>query len=179
MKTIKTGIDNCVIIEYDKNLDERGSFYRIYSDTDLSNFRIVQSSIGFNCKAKTARGLHVQNSLLGESKLITCISGSALFFVVDARCGSRTYMNVFRTKIGSSETISRSILVPSFCASGYITLEDNTSVLYYMDDRYDKDSSIGYSFFDPGLKIGYNLRGVLISDRDKHLPKLSKVGGIK
>lgn len=171
-----SNIGGCKAIQYIKNKDHRGFFSRIISIDDAPGFYCKQSSIAHNISKGTARGLHVQDYPVGENKIVTCISGSAVIFVFDARIGSPTYKNVFSMTMSSSGDEFLSIYVPKYCAFGYITLTDNCDMLYHMDECFHPDKQIGYRLTDKIINIDYDFSGAIISDKDKSHPDFT--GGI-
>jgi dTDP-4-dehydrorhamnose 3,5-epimerase len=64
--------------------------------------------------------------------------------------------------------------VPKGCAHGYLTLESNTVVLYYVSNYYDKKQSKGIRYDDPILNIKWPIKPKIISSQDKSWPLLKK-----
>ena len=160
MTFIETEIEGCYVFYYDKKIDSRGDFSRILCCNDLSfldiNFVVKQSSIATNRKKDTARGLHYQKDPHGENKIITCVSGVIDVFILDLRKepGERhTIIERLDSRLSSTELL----YVPKYCASGYITLEDNSAVLYYMDEYYHEESQ---------KTIGFNIDCKVMSEKD-------------
>ena len=167
----KTIIDGCFVFSYPKHEDRRGYFSRIFCNhdniiTSKINFDLKQSSVGYNKKAKTARGLHYQESPFGENKIITCLSGAVDLFVVDLRDGSPTYNNSLIRRFDEKSKYTNSIYIPKQCATGYVTLEDNTMLLYHMDEFFYDKHKRTINFLNKDINLDYNFEGVIISDSD-------------
>jgi dTDP-4-dehydrorhamnose 3,5-epimerase len=65
-------------------------------------------------------------------------------------------------------------LVAKGCAHGYVTLRDNTTVLYFHSEVYSPQQERGINYLDPILNITWEETIAIISDRDKNLPFLEK-----
>ena len=89
MKFNKTGIKNVYKIKRYIYSDERGDFSRIFCKKIFSKYSkknlSVQTNICINKKKFTFRGFHFQEKPYHEDKIISCINGEALDFVVDFR----------------------------------------------------------------------------------------------
>ena len=166
MTFLETEIKECYKITYDKNEDSRGDFSRLLCRKDLLSldidFIVKQSSIANNKKKGTARGLHHQEEPHGENKLITCTSGAISLFVHELAYPNRT----LTMELDARKSSINVVYVPRSCASGYITLLDNSQVLYYMDEYYYPDSQkiIPLSVADNDL--GIDLDNTIMSKKD-------------
>lgn len=167
MTFLRTDIDGCFVFSYPKNKDKRGDFSRIICKMDLMrrgdiDFDVKQSSVAFNKKKKTTRGLHYQKEPHGENKIITCISGVIDVFVYDLNDKE----TIITRRLDSKAEDRESIYIPKHCASGYITIENNSTVLYYMDEYYHPESQGVISLLTEDIDTGSDLKGAIMSDRD-------------
>ena len=128
----KTNFKDLLILNKNLFNDRRGYFYRDFCAKELKNinFKIKQTNISFNKKKFTLRGFHRQLPPFEEHKIITCMSGEILNVSIDMRKKSKTYLKVFKKKL--SEKNNLSILLPKGFANAYMTLKNNTKILYYM-----------------------------------------------
>ena len=166
MKFVELAIKGVFGIAVKSSIDARGSLTRVWdTDSPLENFNLVQSSFVSNPKKNTLRGLHYQSPPHAESKLIQCVSGKVFDVIVDLRKESDTYRKHLEVILGPGETYF-GVLIPRDCAHGYLTLEENTSLIYFMDKEYSQDSSEGIFWNDPSLEINWPHQPVLISERD-------------
>tara|TARA_B100000925_G_C21857215_1_gene408380 strand:- start:198 stop:737 length:540 start_codon:yes stop_codon:yes gene_type:complete len=176
MKFNKTGIKNVYKIKRYIYSDERGDFSRIFCKKIFSKYSkknlSVQTNICINKKKFTFRGFHFQEKPYHEDKIITCINGEALDFVVDFRKKSKTYLKVLKFKISKKNGIS--IFVPRGCAHGYLTLTNHCVVIYNVSNFYNKKKSKGIRFNDPTLNINWKIKPKIISEQDKSWPLLEK-----
>ena len=97
MKFIRTKLDGAWIVEPDRHEDDRGFFARTWCQRELSEHGLTstlsQSSISFNHRKGTVRGMHFQRAPHAEAKLVRCTAGAILDVIVDLRPDSPTFMN--------------------------------------------------------------------------------------
>jgi dTDP-4-dehydrorhamnose 3,5-epimerase len=60
--------------------------------------------------------------------------------------------------------------VPEDCAHGFLTLEDDTEVLYQMSQFFSAESARGVRWDDPAFQIAWPHEIAVISERDKNYP---------
>jgi dTDP-4-dehydrorhamnose 3,5-epimerase len=150
--------------------DHRGSFTRVF---DL-NWQISSSAepqqvnISRNHVKGTLRGMHYQKTGLPEHKMISVLTGSVYFAVIDLRIASKSYLETYATELQSKEL--KTVFVPAGCATGWITLEDNTNMHYIMYSRFEECTYGGLRFDDPYFGINWPLQPVEISIQDASWP---------
>ena len=91
-------------------------------------------STSFNLKKGQIRGMHFQEAPYEETKVVRCTAGKVYDVLLDLRKGSTTY-NRWHAEILSAEN-GKMLYIPKGFAHGYKTLEDNTEILYMMDQEY-------------------------------------------
>jgi dTDP-4-dehydrorhamnose 3,5-epimerase len=65
------------------------------------------------------------------------------------------------------------LYVPKGFASGFMTLEVCTEVIYQMSQPYNANASFGVKWDDPAFGIKWPLKPAIISDKDKSMPYFS------
>jgi len=168
----KTEIEGVVLIGRTPSRDERGYFARMYCEKEFKEAGIcekfVQTNICFNPKKGTLRGLHYQLDKQ-EDKLVSCVRGKIWDVCVDLRWDSPTYKKYVAYEL--SEENHRMLYVPKGCAHGYLTLEDNSQLIYMMSEFYIPGNDAGYRYDDPTFGIDWPIECALtISEKDKNLP---------
>lgn len=155
-------------IEIEPHQDERGFFARTFCQEEFKkqglNFSIVQSSISYNRKKGTLRGMHYQTAPHQEAKLITCIKGGMYDVIVDLRTDYPTYLQWLAVELNSENY--KSLYVPEGFAHGFQTLQDDTVVYYQMSEFYHPECARGVAWDDPSLKIKWPEEPIIISPRD-------------
>jgi dTDP-4-dehydrorhamnose 3,5-epimerase len=156
--------------------DVRGNFRRLI-DVDsiklnLEVFSLKQSNFSSNKLKGTWRGFHAQRIPHAETKIVTCTRGSVLDFALDVRIESTTYGRY--TSVVLSQDNGEFIIIPKGFAHGYLTLEDDSNIVYFVDEVYSPQHEFGINVFDPSLELNISSEIKMISDKDKSLPNLKR-----
>ena len=126
-------LEKVYLIEPEPHEDERGILRRHFCQNEFADFNlfneIKQTNISENRKMNTLRGFHFQYPPHGENKVISCIKGRIYDIVVDLREKSETYLKWQSFELTEENRFS--LYVPIGCANAYLTLQDNTWILYY------------------------------------------------
>lgn len=169
MKFYEQKIPGVWLIEAEPFSDNRGLFYRHFCQKEFSahgiESRIVQTNISKNYSKHTLRGFHYQIKPFEEHKTITCIRGAIYDIIVDLRPQSTTFLKW--TAVELSASVAVSVHIPAGCANAYLTLEDNSSVLYYMSEFYAADSYRGFRYNDPFFSFKWPAEPAVISEKDR------------
>lgn len=175
MKFIKTDIDGAFIIDVERIEDERGFFARSFCVDEFKahglNPSVVQTSVSFNARRGTLRGMHYQCRPFPEAKLVRCVSGAVYDVIVDLRADSQTARQWCAVELTAENY--RMIYIPEGCAHGFQTLEDNTQLHYQMSEFFHPDYTRGFHWRDNGLNIPWPVRDVIASQRDQNLPSFN------
>jgi dTDP-4-dehydrorhamnose 3,5-epimerase len=170
MKIITTPLDGLLEIQSDVFDDERGSFTRLFCDTNFSeirpNLHFCQINLSYTAKSGTVRGLHFQKPPSAEAKLIRCLKGRAFDVVVDIRMDSPTFLRWHAIKL--SPNANNSVFIPEGFAHGFQALEDNTELLYFHTAPWRKQDEDTLHFNDPQIGIQWPLAVSSISDKDRN-----------
>lgn len=177
MRFESVGVEGAYVVHLDPRRDERGSFARLYCVDELAGAGIdlvpVQANLGSSKDAGTLRGLHFQVAPHQEAKLVHCIDGAIFDAIVDLRKNSPTFGKAASvTLTGDGD---RAFYIPAGCAHGYLTLEPDTKVLYFVSTRYTPDADRGLAWDDPDLAIPWPRQPEVMVDRDRSNPRLSEL----
>ncbi|MDR3617265.1 MAG: dTDP-4-dehydrorhamnose 3,5-epimerase [Candidatus Obscuribacterales bacterium] len=174
MRFEKTTLSGVYVIEPELLSDERGFFARSFCQKEFEaaglEHNFVQSSISFNSKARTLRGMHFQNAPHEEIKLVRCTAGAIYDVVVDLRESSSTYKHWLAVELSASNR--KALYIPRGFAHGFETLLDNSEVLYYISDYFIPESAAGIHYADPAVGISWPHPPEVISERDLALGSL-------
>lgn len=161
--------------------DERGFFARYFCEREFSdqglNTKWVQINNSMSKNKGTLRGLHYQKEPYAEVKLIRCLKGSIWDVVVDLRENSETFGKWFGAKL--SDQNRKMMYVPKGFAHGFVTLEQNTEILYLVSSFYVPDSEGILIWNDPKVKIDWPIKYEVISNKDINGSKLDSIVPIK
>ena len=151
------------------HVDVRGEFWRSYCRQVLAEhgleFEVRQSNVSINPHRHTLRGLHYQRPPSTEQKILTVLKGALHVVIVDIRPDTPTFLSheSFRFEVGDRS----SLLVPDGCATGFLTLADDTIVHYQMGDVYRPDSYTGFRYNDPAVGVAWPAEPAVMSERDR------------
>lgn len=172
MKFVATEIAGAFLIEPDLNTDERGSFARTFCAREFEEHELnnvfVQCNTSFNHKKGTLRGMHFQVNPYEEVKLVRCTMGAIWDAIIDLREDSATFGCWCAYELTAENR--RSLYIPKGLAHGFITLCDNTEVLYQMSDAFVPGSGAGIRWNDSFFAIKWPAEPIVIADRDNNYP---------
>jgi dTDP-4-dehydrorhamnose 3,5-epimerase len=154
--------------------DSRGGFSRVFCSDELRSLfpnGVAQTNLSTTVAKGTVRGLHFQNPPDTDSKLVFCISGEIVDFIVDLRSGSSTRMQWL--EIHLSALHGDGLYIPKGFAHGFQTLAENTVLLYFHDTPYAPQNQGGVHPFDPTLKLPWPIPVANLSERDQCLPTIT------
>jgi dTDP-4-dehydrorhamnose 3,5-epimerase len=112
--------------------------------------------------------MHWQAEPHGQPKLVRCTAGSIFDVALDLRPESPTYLEHFGVELNSSNR--RALFVPVRMAHGFLTLAEETEVLYQMGSPYVPAAEQGARWDDPAFDITWPALPAVISDRDRTYP---------
>jgi dTDP-4-dehydrorhamnose 3,5-epimerase len=153
------------------NYDDRGSFRRIFSQTEYAVVGCTEEFLEDNVsvsKHGVLRGLHVDARL---AKFVQVLDGEVFDVVVDLREGSPTFGSWEGFYLGV--TGGEQLLVPRGFAHGFYVTGERAIVAYKQSASYDPDSERQLRWNDPQVGIRWPLDGEpLVSAKDAAAPWL-------
>lgn len=160
------------LVEPDVHRDERGFFARTWCQQEFSkrglSDRLAQTSVSFNAKKGTLRGMHYQTAPREEAKLVRCTHGAVYDVALDLRPNSAT----FRRSVGVelSDQNRKMLYIPEGFAHGFLTLRDNSEVLYHISEFWSPEHARGVRWNDPAFEIKWPGEPLVMADRDRNYP---------
>ena len=167
MKISKTKLNNVFIIERKNFVDKRGSFQRIFCKDSLKKLgiKIKQTNVSISKKKGTIRGLHYQTIPNSEDKLVYCAQGQIFDVAVDIRKKSKTFMKYVSIKLDPKN--GKMLLIGKGCAHGFLTLKNNTIVVYNSTNNYEPNSEKTLFWNDKKINIKWpKFKKYTISEKD-------------
>ena len=177
MKFVATAVAGSYLVEQSPHGDDRGFFARVWCASEFAaqglSASFVQCNESHSRRRGTLRGLHYQAAPYGEVKLVRCIRGSIFDVLVDVRPGSPTYRRWFGAELTAA---NRTMLyVPEGCAHGYLTLEDDSAVMYPVTREYHAAAERGIRWNDPAFAIAWpDVGPFVLSAKDQSWPDYVK-----
>lgn len=166
MEQIKTLLEDVQVIKSPAFFDQRGGFIKLFNQqaSILEKYEIKQVNFVQNKEKGIIRGLHYQTGTFAESKFFRVLKGRIQLAFVDLRSAP------FNNKKAGTFTLDSpdvGVLVPRGFATGYLTLEEDTEVLYYSDNIYEPSAEKGLRWDDPLFKIQWLSFKPDLSEKDK------------
>lgn len=176
MRFVDTPIEGVVVVEPDLMKDERGFFARTHSVAEFEERGLlshpIESSVSYNSRPATLRGLHYQAEPRPDPKLVRCTSGSMFDVAVDLRVSSPTYCQWFGITLSSDTRTA--LHVPAGCAHGFVTLKPHTEVFYMIGEEYDPTLARGVRWDDDAFAIDWPIQPQVMSSRDRDYPDYTR-----
>ena len=159
--------------------DDRGLFYEWFTQrefTAVTGHRLDVHQV--NCSVSAAgvlRGLHFAQLPPSQAKFVTCVRGAVFDVVVDIRVGSPTYGQWDSVRLDDRDR--RSVYLSEGLAHGFLSLEDNSTVMYLCSAPYAPEREHTILATDPQLAIDWPTvgGGPRMSDRDAAATPLEQV----
>ena len=179
MKTYKTNIAGCLLIEPTVFEDPRGNFMQTFHKKELEKqvggtLDFVQDNQSVSGK-HVLRGLHYQNAPYSQAKLVRVVRGRVLDVVVDLRRKSPTFGHHYSVEL--SEENRHMLFIPKGMAHGFLALQDQTVFCYKCDAYYHPASEGGILYNDPDLAIDWGIdpEKVILSEKDLSQPTFKEL----
>lgn len=168
----ETALKGAFVIQPERIEDERGFFARTFDHREFAKQGLkstfIQSSLSFNNKRGTLRGMHYQVAPYEEVKLIRCTQGAIYDVIIDLRPESPSFGQHVAIVLSAE---SRALLyVPEQFAHGFQTLVDNTEIFYQMTAEYAPDHARGIRWNDPAFAVPWPAAERIMNARDRDYP---------
>jgi dTDP-4-dehydrorhamnose 3,5-epimerase len=172
MKISESPLSGVWLVEPEPASDARGFFARVFSGREFRELGLcgdlTEVSISRNHVAGTLRGMHFQRDPHGETKLVRVVRGRVFDVAVDIRPGSPAFGRWHGLELSAEE--GNALYIPAGFAHGFLTLEENTDVMYQITDTYNPASAAGFAWNDPSIGIAWPFKPSVMSDADRRLP---------
>ena len=160
--------------------DERGFFSEVWREEEFAaagiDVRFVQDNHSYSKRRGVLRGLHFQTPPAAQDKLVRVSCGAIFDVAIDLRRGSPSYGRWAGTMLSAKEW--NQLFIAKGFAHGFVTLEDDTEVLYKCSAPYSPEHERAVRFDDPAIGIDWpiDLATVTVSEKDRSAPLLAEVG---
>lgn len=172
----ETTLKDARLIELQPRGDARGFFARHFCREEFARHGLItdypQTNNSATAEKGTLRGLHFQRGQYAEAKLMRCIRGAILDIIVDLRGDSPTYLKHEKFELTAENR--RQLYVPPGFAHSFLTLTDDTEVIYPVSSPYTPQAEGGLRYDDPALGIVLPIPVTTISPKDASWPLLDR-----
>jgi len=158
--------------------DTRGFFSETYNARALREHGIeidfVQDNHSRSLRKGVVRGLHYQLPPHAQAKLVRVVKGAIWDVAVDIRRNSATFGEWVGLEVSAERW--NQILIPEGFAHGFITLTEDTEVVYKVSAYYSPEHDRAIRFDDPAIGIDWPFvaADVCLSDKDRTAPLLNE-----
>lgn len=158
--------------------DERGYFSVLFDNT--LDFKVMQDNQSYNKVKNVFRGMHWQEMPYAQAKLVRCIEGRIVDYVIDIRKESPNFGKLYSFDLSGDES-PKWVFVPRGFAHGYLSVSDTSKVEYKVDNYYNKESERGLMITDDIINDIYNRVGVdrtedlVMSEKDLRHPLITEI----
>ena len=175
MKITETKLEGVLIIEPQVFGDARGWFMETYSKkkTPQITCEFVQDNQSYSAHKGTLRGIHFQYPPMEQAKLLRCSRGALMDFAVDLREGSETYKQWLAVELSAEN--KKQLFIPRGFGHAFITLTDDTELIYKADNYYSAEHDAAILWSDPDIGIDWGIDAPILSDKDKVAPLLKEL----
>ncbi|MBD0400829.1 dTDP-4-dehydrorhamnose 3,5-epimerase family protein [Flammeovirga sp. EKP202] len=167
MKIIDSYFDEVHHIESHFFSDDRGAFLKAFDKNNsiFAEYNIQQTNYVHTMDKYTLRGMHYQEGEFAEAKFFRVVTGVAQIGFVDVRSieeGNR--LNSGTITISDPK---EGVFIPRGYATGYLTLEPDTIVLYFSDNIYQPNVEKGVLWNDSRVTLPWESNTPILSEKDK------------
>lgn len=167
-------VTDCFVLEGARYHDDRGFFTELFNETktkDISEKLGACKQVSLSqSKANVLRGIHTSQ----YSKLVCCLSGRLIDYVIDLREGSPTYMKWISVELTPQN--GKQLYVPPGCGHMFVSMEDNTLMCYIQSGTFNPPFEMEVNFADPQIGVvlpNPDVSIYTISEKDKSAPMLA------
>jgi dTDP-4-dehydrorhamnose 3,5-epimerase len=163
--------------------DPRGVFLEWFKAAPFreaagNQFDLKQANLSVSA-AGVLRGIHFADVPPGQAKYVTCAKGAVLDVVVDIRVGSPTFGQWDSVLLDDVDR--RAIYLAEGLGHAFMSLEDDSTVLYLCSAGYAPGREHGVHPLDPAIGIGWPTTGrdgrpiePQLSEKDTAAPTLEQ-----
>lgn len=156
-KIIEGPLKGLIIIENfsaDKSNDNYQSYnYDTFKRLGL-DVKFVQENQNVSHKG-VLRGVHLQTNF-PQKKLIRVATGKIFDVTVDMRKDSESYKKWFGIEL--SEENRKQLYIPEGFAHGFLSLVDNSTVIFKVTDFFHPGDEVGFIWNDPDINIKWPVK---------------------
>lgn len=165
--------NNSVVYFNAKKFEDKRGYFMMgivndYFQSEIHSFSFKQQNISYSHK-NTLRGMHYQIAPIAQAKIVSCIQGTVIDFIIDIRQNS-PYKN--QIKAYYLEDPQTFLYIPTGFAHGFLTISENAIFQYFVDNYWDKEFQRGLpitQIFDKNIDVysKYYDKQTLILDKNE------------
>lgn len=170
MELCALSLEGLYLLTPKRHGDHRGFFSESWNRRTLEQAGLflpefVQDNHSLSRERGTVRGLHFQSPPHAQGKLVRCGRGRLFDVAVDARIGSPTYGQWFGAELSFEN--GQQLWIPGGFLHGFMTLEDDTEIVYKCTDHYAPECDGAVRWDSCGIDWPIEGLDPVISDKDQ------------
>ena len=175
----KTKLKDCFIIHDTVFSDARGYFFESFNQQRFAALTgIIPNFVQDNQSKSTRgvlRGIHFQQGVHAQAKLVRVLEGSVLDVAVDLRKESPTFGEYVAVELSCDNHVQ--LFVPRGFGHAFVVLSPVATFFYKCDNFYNKASEGGIIYNDATIGINWQIDAteILLSEKDAALPIFNQV----
>ena len=161
--------------------DSRGTILELFrsskENSKLENELVISQMTIVRSESNVLRGIHLSDPKFSQIKLVHCMTGEIIDYLVDLRKSSKTYLKSMKVKL--TEKSPSVLTIPHGIGHAYITLDSSATLLYGFSSEFDPNTQISIQPLDPTINLDYPKRKWKISQKDQQsnfLEEINKKG---
>lgn len=176
-KIEETGMEGLFVVSTLTHKDERGHFVKTFDKECFKKYGIPTEFAQIDQSKSNKgviRGLHFLNNY-PQGKLVNVPYGKIFDVAVDIRKQSPTYGKWYGLEL--SDENNKLFYIPPGFAHGFLSLMDDSIILYHCTTKYHPNSDCGIKWDDNDINIDWPLNQIdelIISEKDKNWKKLNE-----
>ena len=169
-----TQVADCFLIGISPYMDKRGSLEVRYERKFFYSigFREVEQENILVSNRGAIRGMHWQEGIHAQAKILNVIKGEIFDVVFDLRPVSVTYRTIATFRLTPS---SPTLLIPRGCAHGLQGISRTSIVQYKTDSPYNASKSKSFRWNDLDAAIPWPIANPILSEMDSAAPSLDRI----
>jgi dTDP-4-dehydrorhamnose 3,5-epimerase len=154
--------------------DPRGQFVKSFHEGEFAAhgmaFRAAEEFYSVSQRG-VLRGMHFQTPPAAHEKLVYCIKGRILDVIVDLRKGSPAFGKFYAVELNAA--VPRSLFIPMGIAHGFLSLEDDSTMMYSVSTVHNPACDSGIRWDSFGME--WPCCEPVTSPRDSGFPTLGEL----
>ena len=167
-EVLNSKLSGLCLIKPALHTDARGWFFESYKESEFQKIglptQFKQDNHVRSTEKGILRGLHYQMPPHAQGKLVRCIQGKVLDVAVDIRKNSKTVGQWDSFEL--SEENHHMVWIPEGFAHGYLTLTQNSEVLYKVTSEYHPQSERTILWNDPEIGVQWGIQNPILNEKD-------------
>jgi len=178
MEVTPLGIEGSWLAQSPLLSDNRGYFREWFNLNQFEeatgrSMNFEQANVSQSVKG-AVRGIHYSIAERGQAKWITCVNGSIRDFIVDLRSSSQTFGMWISVELNAE--CGSAILISEGLGHAFLSLEENTTVVYLCSTAFSPKDEFGINPMDPDIAIDWGPVNseLILSEKDRLAPTLQQ-----